>query len=164
MKRRVIIGVMGGKDMLSAQALVDAERLGEMIAEKGWILLNGGRDLGIMQASAKGAKNKGGLTIGILPDKGEFATSQYIDIPIYTGMGDARNVINVLSSDVVVACPGATGTISEVALAIMSRKEVILMGLDDRGLFADISKNNYVHYVNTPEEVVEKIEELLASR
>ena len=68
-----------------------------------------------MEASARGAKEHGGITVGILPDRNTELASSYIDIPIITGMGDGRNFLNVMSSDVVVALPGRAGTISEIA-------------------------------------------------
>ncbi|OED36043.1 TIGR00725 family protein [PVC group bacterium (ex Bugula neritina AB1)] len=157
----VIIGVMGGADHVSSQALNAAESLGKLIAKEGWILLTGGRNLGIMDVACRGAKEAGGLTLGILPDEKKFATSSYVDIPIYTGMGEARNVINVLSSDVVVACPGASGTISEVALALKSSKPVIAMGFDDKGLFSDMESRCYMHRAQTPEETITLIKKLL---
>jgi uncharacterized protein (TIGR00725 family) len=67
MKRVLIVGVMGGKNV-PANCLADAYQLGALIAQQGWILLNGGRNAGIMAASSEGAAEHGGLTIGILPD------------------------------------------------------------------------------------------------
>lgn len=157
----VVIGVMGGADHVSSQALEAAETLGGLIAQEGWILLTGGRNLGVMDVSCRGAKKQGGLTLGVLPDEREFATSMYVDIPIYTGMGEARNVINVLTSDVVVACPGASGTISEVALALKSSKPVILMGLDDKGLFSEMDSSCYLYKAETPQETIKLIKQLL---
>lgn len=95
-----------------------AYHLGSMIAENGWILLNGGRGVGIMEASARGARDRGGITVGILPDDNDDRVSEHIEIPILTGMGSARNCINVLSSHFIVACPGQAGTLSEIALAL----------------------------------------------
>ena len=117
--KKIIIGVMGG-GRAEAQTLDAAYRLGKLIAREGWVLLNGGRAAGVMEASARGASEEGGLTIGILPDDRPGRASEYIDIPILTGIGDARNYVNVLSSDVVVACPGRAGTLSEIALALNS--------------------------------------------
>ena len=87
------------------------------------MLLNGGRPAGIMEASARGAKESGGLTVGVLPGGSSSEASAYIDIPIVTGMGSARNNINVLSSDVIIALPGKAGTISEIALAMRNGKK-----------------------------------------
>ena len=124
MQRKPIIGVMGGSNV-SSKIYQEAYELGKAIAENGWILLNGGRDAGVMRASAEGAKEKNGITIGILTGRDKYSANSYIDIPICTNMGDARNVINILSSDIVVACPGSAGTLSEIALALKNSKPVI---------------------------------------
>lgn len=71
-----------------------------------------------MEAAARGAREAGGLTVGILPgDSGEDA-NPYIEIPIATGLGEARNVVNVRAADAVVAVAGRYGTLSEIALAL----------------------------------------------
>ncbi|MHC4063311.1 MAG: TIGR00725 family protein [Planctomycetota bacterium] len=127
--RKPVIGVMGGGDVTDEVSAM-ARQLGSLIAERGWVLLNGGRDVGVMAASAQGAKQAGGAVIGILPDRDTRAASPDLDFAIVTGLGDARNVINVLSSDVVIACPGAAGTLSEVALALKNGKPVILVGFE----------------------------------
>ena len=137
--KKTIIGVMGG-GRAEAQTLDAAYRLGKLIAREGWVLLNGGRAAGVMEASARGASEEGGLTIGILPDDRPGRASEYIDIPILTGIGDARNYINVLSSDVVVACPGRAGTLSEIALALKNRRKVILLNFDPGPAFASYAE------------------------
>ncbi len=119
--KKIIIGVMGGGSA-SDKNMENARQLGRLIAESGWVLLNGGRNAGIMEASARGAKEAEGLTIGILPDKNGSRASNYIDIQIRTGANDARNYYNVLSSDVIVACNGRAGTISEISLALKIKK------------------------------------------
>ncbi|MBI5379631.1 MAG: TIGR00725 family protein [Nitrospirae bacterium] len=165
MGKKVIVGVIGGGEA-TPETLAVAERLGELIAEKGWVLLNGGRSAGVMDASARGAKRRGGLTVGILPsrDNRDRGTSEHIDIPIYTGMGDARNCVNILSSDVIIACPGREGTISEVALALKNGKPVIFLGFEDQGLFRSGPHRRSVRDAATPEEAVRKAEEVLADR
>jgi uncharacterized protein (TIGR00725 family) len=137
-----------------------AYRLGVLIAKQGWVLLNGGRNAGIMDASAKGAWDHGGLTVGILPDDDCHSVSEYIRIPILTGMGSARNNINVLSSHAVVACPGGTGTISEIALALKNRRRVILMNFDAGNFFETYVKQGLLFRADTPEEVIETIKAL----
>ena len=156
MPRKLIIGVMGGGSA-SPEDLQDAYQLGSLIAAEGWILLNGGRNAGIMQASAKGAYEKGGLTIGILPDPNPAMMSKYIQVPVVTGMGHARNSINVLSSDVVVACPGGAGTLSEIALALKSAKPVILLNYQRETLFERYHLAGSLHYTSTPEDVIKII-------
>ncbi len=159
MKRQLIIGVMGGGT--AAQTDVDsAYKLGALVAENNWILLNGGRNAGIMEASAKGAIKNGGLTIGILPDATNTNTSEYIQIPILTGMGNARNCINILSSNVIVACPGGAGTISEIALALKNQKHVICMNFDIGTIFDKYKE--FIHHTKKPENAIEIIKSLTA--
>ena len=121
---------MGGSHFLSPEDEEYAYQVGAFIAREGWILLNGGRSSGVMEASARGARENGGLTIGILPTSDVHWASEYIDIPIVTGMGFARNLVNVLTSSLIVALPGRAGTISEIALALNYDKEVILFRFD----------------------------------
>lgn len=141
-----------------------AERLGALIARHGWILLNGGRDRGVMAASARGAKKAGGTVIGILPDKTAAKASPDLDIAVLTGLGDARNVINVLSSDVVIACPGEAGTLSEIALALKQDKCVILLGFDEvpSGLERYRKRGRLTH-AGTPEDAVKQAAAILAT-
>ena len=155
--KKTIIGVMGGGDQAPPDAIQEAYRLGELIAEQGWVLLNGGRNVGVMDASAAGASQKGGLVIGILPDRDLQRASTHLAIPILTGMGDARNVINVLSSDVVIACAGGAGTVSEIALALKNNRPVILLNMDVGDLFSD----SQLYRASTPEEAIHLVIQLL---
>jgi uncharacterized protein (TIGR00725 family) len=160
MNRRIIVGVMGGG---SATETVrrEAYELGACIARRGWVLLCGGRDAGVMTASARGAAEHGGLTVGILPDDNRAGVSPYIHIPVVTGMGNARNAINVLSSDVVVACQGGTGTLSEIALALKSAKPVVLLDFDRAArLFED--HRDQLAMAATVKEAERAIERFLA--
>lgn len=120
---------MGAGEHATPLDLKNAYELGQKIAEAGWIVLSGGRDAGVMDAVSRGAKSRGGLTIGILPHI-DSSMSAAIDIPIITDMGNARNNINVLSSQAIVACGMGAGTASEIALAIKAGKHVILMTKD----------------------------------
>jgi uncharacterized protein (TIGR00725 family) len=156
---KIIIGVMGGGDGASERAVRDAYRLGELIAEQGWALLSGGRNVGVMDASAAGARSKGGLTIGILPGKDTSRASAHLDICILTGLGDARNVVNVLSSDVLIACAGRGGTISEIALALKNGRPVIVLNFDVGDLFASYGER--LRRASTPEEAVEMARQAL---
>lgn len=105
----------------------NAYKLGELIAQEGWVLLTGGRNAGVMDAANRGAKAANGLTVGILPTADNSGISEAVDVAVITGMGSARNNINVLSSDVVIACGMSAGTASEVALALKANKPVILL-------------------------------------
>lgn len=123
---KTIVGVMGSGEQATPQEIETAYELGQQIAQAGWIVLSGGRNVGVMDAVSRGAKSIGGLTIGILP-RVDSAMSDAIDIPIMTDMGNARNNINVLSSRAIVACGMGAGTASEIALAIKAKKRVILL-------------------------------------
>ena len=85
-----------------------------------------------MLGASKGACLSGGMVIGILPnDRNQILPgypNAYVTIPIYTGLGDARNVINAITPDVIVALKGSYGTLSEIALALKAGTPVI--GLD----------------------------------
>ena len=161
--RKPIIGVMGGASA-TKQVEQTAFELGEKIAENGWILLNGGRDSGVMRASAEGAKSRGGLTIGILYGSSKSDASPFIDIPIVTNMADARNLINVLSSDVVVACAGSAGTVSEIALALKNSRPVILLNFDPGPVFAEYERQGLLFSAGSPAQCVNKIKELLSDQ
>ena len=131
---KVVVGVMGPGKGASEKTLASAFELGRLIAVEGWVLLSGGRDAGVMDAACKGAKAAGGLTIGILPGADVRGMSDSVDIAIVTGMGQARNNINVLSSWVVFACGMGAGTASEVALAIKAGKRIILVDCSPEGM------------------------------
>jgi uncharacterized protein (TIGR00725 family) len=126
--RRPVVGVMGPAETASAHDCVLAEHLGEAVAREGWVLLTGGRDCGVMAAANRGAKRvAGSLTIGILPGT-SGGESPDVDVAVFTGMGNARDAINVLSSQVVIACgAGGPGTAAEVALALKSGRPVVLV-------------------------------------
>src|SRR5262245_15030522 len=113
---KTVIGVMGPGNVLDAKLASLAQELGRQIALRDWVLLTGGRNAGVMDLASKGAKEAGGLVVGILPDDNPANVSKFVDIPIFTDMGSARNNINVLSSCVVVAVGLGAGTASEVCL------------------------------------------------
>lgn len=122
-----IIGVMGPGERAREEVALAAYELGRLIAQEGWVVLSGGRNVGVMDAVSRGAKDADGLTIGILPTRDREMISPAVDIPIITDMGSGRNNINVLTSDLVIACGMGTGTASEVALALKAQKPVILL-------------------------------------
>lgn len=146
---------MGPGDKATAIDLQNAYRLGNLIAQHGWVLLTGGRNVGVMAAANHGAKAGDGLTIGILPDNNAIGISEAVDIAIFTDLGNARNNINVLSSDVVIACGMGAGTASEIALALKSNKSVILLNndLESQVFFTKMSPQN-IHVVADSEEAI----------
>jgi uncharacterized protein (TIGR00725 family) len=123
LRNRPRVGVMGPSEC-TTQVWNLAREVGCGIARRGGILVCGGGS-GVMEAAAKGAKDAGGLTVGILPGVKAGQANDYIDIPIITGLGNARNVINVLTSQVIIAIHGAFGTLSEIALALKCGTPVV---------------------------------------
>jgi hypothetical protein len=127
-----------------------------------------------MDAASRGAQDAGGLVVGVLPGGDRTGMSNAVDIPIITGIGHARNVINVLSSTVVIACGMGLGTASEVALALKCNIPVILLSPDDgayqfftktlgtlvRDPCASQSHYRLLHHVPTPEAAIGKIDEI----
>jgi len=104
-----------------------ARETGSEIARRGAVLVCGGLG-GVMGAAAAGAREVGGLTVGVLPSYGADSANSAIDITIPTGMGHARNVIVVASGDAVVALPGEHGTAAEIALAQTLGRPVVVLG------------------------------------
>jgi len=156
----LIIGVMGPGEAATQHDITTATELGRLIAREGCTLLTGGRDTGVMDAALRGAKEEGGLTIGILPSEDDTGCSKYVDIPIKTGMGSARNNINVLTSDVVIACGTGRGTFSEIMLALKAGKPVIVLNqhenasrflkeLNDRNLYFATSPSGAISMVHS---------------
>jgi uncharacterized protein (TIGR00725 family) len=160
--KKTIIGVMGPGSGATEEERQHAFRLGRLIAERGWVLLSGGRNEGVMDAVNKGAKSSGGLTIGILPSADDEAASEFVDVSIITGMGSARNNINILSSSVVIACGMGAGTASEIALALKAKKYVVLLTEDHRAIefFASLDKDLVVH-ASDPEEAIRHVSAIL---
>ncbi|MCX6580771.1 MAG: TIGR00725 family protein [Candidatus Aminicenantes bacterium] len=144
LKKRV--GIIGGNSP-DAQSLRNAERMGELIARNGYILVNGGMK-GVMEASARGAKNAGGFVIAITPGKSRDEGNSYSDVVIPTGLGYMRNPMVVLNSDIVVAIDGSYGTLSEIAYCKIYNRTVF--GLNTWAIEGVIP-------LATPETVMDKI-------
>lgn len=161
--RRPVIGVMGSGEPTSG-CLSAARELGRLLAERGWVVLTGGRPEGVMAAASAGAKEiAGSLTLGILP--GGSGAGPDVDIAVFTGMGEARNAINVLTGDVIVACGvEGSGTLSEVALALRADKIVILLQASEpaRSFFRSFPTGGRLLEAAVPGEVVRILEEELA--
>ena len=160
--RKILIGVMGPGNGATAADLTHAYELGRLIAQQGWVLLTGGRKAGVMNAASQGAKAAAGLTVGILPTSDTQAASEAVDIAIVTGIGEARNSINVLSSDVVIACGMGLGTASEIALALKNGKSVILLTDHQEGqqFFSSLTENN-LFLVRNPQAAIEQVKAVL---
>lgn len=158
----ILIGVMGPGEQATDQDCQVAFELGAQIARSGWVLLTGGRRAGVMDAASRGAKSQAGLTVGILPDPDADQISEAVDIPILTGMGQGRNVINILSSRGVFACGLGPGTVSEIALAIKLQKPLVLLQIPAPYLPLFESLCPYpLPLAQTPPEAIEIMSSLL---
>ncbi len=125
-KRKLVVAVIGGH-ACNAKVEQISIKLGKLLAEVGAIIVTGGLG-GVMEAVSRGAKNGGGVTVGILPSEDKDAANPYVDIPIPTGLGYTRNTIVAGCADAVIALPGEYGTLSEIAFALNMKKLVIGLG------------------------------------
>ena len=101
-----------------------AVSVGREAALRGWIVVTGGLK-GVMEAAAKGAREVGGLTLGILPGGDRGDANPYIEIAVVTHMRHARNSIIAHTADAIVAVDGEYGTLSEIALGLKLKKPVV---------------------------------------
>jgi uncharacterized protein (TIGR00725 family) len=125
--RRVQVAVIGGAQC-SEQLYRDAFACGQWIAEAGATLITGGRS-GVMAAASAGARNRAGLTVGVLPgvNAQDSPPNPDVQVALFTGIGQARNQVVVLSAAAVIAVGGGWGTLSEIGLALKHRVPVVLL-------------------------------------
>jgi len=142
-----------GDGRCSAEVAALAEAVGRELAERGAVLVCGGLG-GVMEAACRGAKAAGGLTIGILPGTVRGDANPYVDIPIVTGLGEARNVLVVQSSQVVIAVHGEYGTLSEIAHAL--KLDIPVVGLCTWELARQGQPRQAIIPAQTPHEAVQK--------
>jgi uncharacterized protein (TIGR00725 family) len=121
MRKKQVV-VIGSSD--ESASMPEAITIGQFIAEKGYVLITGGRG-GIMEAVSRGAAESGGTVIGILPGENIDSANRYCSVVVPTGIGFARNAINVLAADVVVAIGGQSGTLTELAYSRLYGKTLI---------------------------------------
>ena len=151
------IAVIGGGQFSKEEARM-AEEVGQEIARRGAILVCGGMG-GVMEAACRGAGSEGGVTIGILPGDNRQAANPYVQIPIVTGMGYARNVTVVKSSQAVIAVGGSYGTLSEISYALQSGIPVI--GLNTWSLSKNKRQDSSIIPAHSPTEAVDKALDLM---
>lgn len=116
-----------GSSVATAEEAALAGAVGAALAESGATLVCGGLG-GVMEAACRGAREKRGTTVGILPGSDRRAANPYVRIAIATGLGEARNAVVVGCADAVIAVGGEFGTLSEIALALRAGKPVIGLG------------------------------------
>jgi len=128
-QKKIRIGVIGGARP-EAKYRKQALEVGRLIAEKGALLVCGGLS-GVMEAAARGVRQAGGFSLGILPGNSPQDANPYIDMAVATGMGFSRNNLVVMNSDVLIAIDGEFGTLSEIAYARVYKKKIVGLGTWD---------------------------------
>ncbi|MBI5700684.1 TIGR00725 family protein [Candidatus Saganbacteria bacterium] len=150
--KKIFISVIG-ESHASPNIAKLAEEVGFAIGKAGAVLVCGALK-GVMESACKGAKSAGGTTIGILPGSRREDANPYIDYPIVTGIGYARNKLVVKSGHAVIAVGGSHGTLSEIAFALGYKIPVV--GLKTwQFIHHSGQMDKEVHYVNSPKEAVE---------
>ena len=148
------VSVIGG-GVIADDAAARAEAVGRELAARGHAVVCGGRG-GTMEAVCRGAKAEGGTTIGILPGERREQANEYVDHPIATGLGHARNALVPLNGDAVIALTGGVGTLSEIGFAGVYDRPVV--GLETHDV-SDIDID--LETVPTPEAAVDAVEAAL---
>ncbi|MDP7114336.1 MAG: TIGR00725 family protein [Myxococcota bacterium] len=120
---RTLVGVIGAGSA-DPELYELARALGAGLATAGLCVVNGGLG-GVMEASARGAAEAGGLTVGILPGPRASDANRWIQVAVVTDMAHARNVVIANTARVVVAVGGSHGTRSEVSIALKLGRPVI---------------------------------------
>jgi len=148
----MFIAVIGGNQCSNESALL-AEQVGAELARRGIALVCGGL-AGVMEAACKGARSENGLTIGILPGDDRRAANEFVQIPIVTGLGYARNSIVVRSAQAVIAIDGEYGTLSEIAYAV--QYGIPAIGLNTWSLYKDGEFKDTIIVADNAADAVEK--------
>lgn len=148
--KQKFIAVIGGSQPAPEEARL-AQEVGRGLAKRRAVLVCGGLG-GVMEAACRGASAEGGLTIGILPGDNADTANPYVQIPIVTGIGYARNLSVVKSAQAVIAIGGSYGTLSEIAHAMQSSMPVI--GLNTWSLARNGQPDNSIILAKNPAEAV----------
>lgn len=146
-----------------------AYETGAEVASSNCVLITGGLG-GVMRAACKGAKETGGLTVGIIPQNDASFANEFCDIVIPSGMGLTRDFLNALSADGIIIIGGGSGTLSEVCAAYMYKKPMV--AIRNMGGTTEPYIDGYIDYrnnvkivgVDSPKEAVEKILELITTK
>jgi uncharacterized protein (TIGR00725 family) len=154
-----MVGVMGsGREAHEERATA----IGTWLATEGVHLLTGGGG-GVMAAVSRAfaqVPGRQGLVIGIIPGRASDAgyaplpgyPNPWVEVPIFTHLPlsgtrgtevMSRNHINILSCNVIIALPGASGTASEAALALRYGRPLVAY-LGDRDQIDGLPCEAYV--------------------
>jgi uncharacterized protein (TIGR00730 family) len=131
-----IVAVFGGSRTPPDSAdYAEAYIVGKLLAQRGFVVMNGGYR-GTMEASARGAKENGGRTLGMLSSEfGWLAPNPYLDEALTAPDLFARIREMQTRADAFIVLKGSMGTLAELALVwnlakidAKHRKPIILLG------------------------------------
>ena len=178
MEKPIRVGIIGQSERpnkpISERTARIAYEVGYLIGKNGWQLYSGGRD-GVMREASRGAKDAGGLTVGILPSLSKEEANKYVDVPITTGMGiGMRSELMINTVDLVVMIGGKNGTLKELSAAYILKKPIIVIegsgGFADtlkgclyEGKYLDDRRNVEIKFVSNPSEAELLIKKVINS-
>ncbi|MGD6793426.1 TIGR00725 family protein [Metabacillus indicus] len=161
------IAVIGQSGEIPAEVRAISEEVGAEIAKRNAVLLTGGGS-GVMEAASKGAKEAGGLVIGILAGDETHVANDYLDVPITTGLSfDYRSLVLVHSSDAIIMIRGGNGTLGELSAAYMNKKPAVVIETSGgwaaklkeaafEGAYLDERRTVEIHYANSAKMAVDR--------
>jgi len=159
-------GTWGKEPIVSPEELAQAEEVGRLLAQRGAVTVSGGGS-GVMEAVSKGAKEAGGLTVGIIPGFEKKSANRYVDIAATTGMALMRNFLTVRCGDAVIMVSGGGGTLNELTAAVMEHTVPVVVlegsgGWADRiremayeGKYLDQRRRIAINFASSPQEAVD---------
>ena len=167
-KKRQILVVGNNENGSTPELEKVAYETGLEVAKSDSVLISGGLG-GVMRAACHGAKDGGGITVGIIPQNDPSFANEYCDIVIPTGIGLARDFLNALSADGVIIIGGGSGTLSETCAAYMYNKPIA--AIKNTGGIAEMFVDKYLDHrqnvkivgVTSPQEAVKYILEKINS-
>lgn len=146
-----------GHSMCDERKTELARAVGREIARRGHVLVCGGLG-GVMEAASRGAREAGGIAVGILPGADRSQANEWLTIALPTDLGHARNALVALAGDAIIAVCGGYGTLSEIAFGLKMGKPVV--GLESWDLGDCPGEEMSITQASTPEEAVELAESL----
>lgn len=150
-----------GPGIASDQEIAAAREIGRLLAEGGAVVVCGGLG-GVMDAAALGAREGGGLSVGLLPGEDRAGSGEHLSVSLPTGLGETRNALVARCADAVIAVGGEFGTLSEIAFALKLGKAVV--GLRTWELAKEGERSDAIVRVGSPEEAVRRALELARKR
>jgi hypothetical protein len=139
--RKLQIAVVGYNNECTDVARRIAYEVGREVAKAGAVLVCGGLG-GVMESACKGARELGGLTVGIIPQEDFSYANEFCDVVVCTGIGYARDFIVASSADGIIAVGGGVGTLIEISVGYMIKKTVV--AISGSGGTADAYAGRYL--------------------